>query len=71
MADRVNAVLIGYGRDEFNFPCEVLEDPATGARMVAYSPEAWWDRCQHLTRLIAVGKRDQCEASKVTFIPVA
>ncbi len=70
MSDRVNAVLIGYGRDENNFPCQVLEDPDTGARMVAYDVETWWERAQHLTRLEAVGKRDQIEASRVTFIPI-
>ncbi len=70
MADRVNVVLIGYGRDELNYPCEVLEDPGTGARMVAYSPETWWERCEHLTRLEAIGKRDQRDASRVTSIPV-
>lgn len=70
MSDRVNAVLIGEGRDEMGFKCEVLENPDTGARMVAYDVETWWDRAQHLTRLEAVGKRDQIEASRVTFIPV-
>ncbi len=39
MSDRVNAVLIGQGRDELNYPVEVLENPVTGARMVAYDVE--------------------------------
>ncbi len=70
MSDRVNAVLIGQGRDELNYPVEVLEDPVTGARMVAYDVETWWERAEHLTRLEAIGKRDQAEASKDVFIPV-
>ncbi len=70
MSDRVNAVLIGQGRDELNYPVEVLEDPVTGARMVAYDVETWWERAEHLTRLEAIGKRDQAEASKDAFIPV-
>ena len=49
---------IGYGRDELNYPVEVLEDPVTGARMVAYDVETWWERAEHLTRLEAIGKRD-------------
>ena len=70
MSDRVNAVLIGQGRDELNYPVEVLENPVTGARMVAYDVETWWERAEHLTRLEAIGKRDQAEASKDAFIPV-
>ena len=70
MSDRVNAVLIGQGRDELNYPVEVLEDPVTGARMVAYDVETWWERAEHLTRLEAIGKRDQAEAAKDAFIPV-
>ncbi len=70
MSDRVNAVLIGQGRDELNYPVEVLEDPVTGARMVAYDVETWWEWAEHLTRLEAIGKRDQAEASKDAFIPV-
>jgi len=70
VSDRVNAVLIGQGRDELNYPVEVLEDPVTGARMVAYDVETWWERAEHLTRLEAIGKRDQAEAAKDAFIPV-
>jgi len=38
MSNPVNAVLIGYGRAELRFPCEVLEDPSTGSGMVSYTP---------------------------------
>ena len=70
MSDRVNAVSIGFGKDEMGFRCEVLENPVTGARMVAYDVETWWERAEHLTRLEAIGKRDQAEASKDAFNPV-
>ena len=42
--DRVNAVLIGRVRDTEGFPCDLLEDPLTGAQSLAYEPEVWWQK---------------------------
>ena len=42
--DRVNAVLIGRVKDAEGFPCDLLEDPDTGAQMLAYEPETFWQK---------------------------
>ena len=42
--DRVNAVLIGRVRDSEGFPCDLLEDPLTGAQSLAYEPEVFWQK---------------------------
>ena len=68
--NRESAVSIGYGRDEHNYPVEILEEPCTGRRYLAYTPETWWERAQYLTHLEAIGKRDQLEAADAAFIPV-
>lgn len=47
MIDRVNAVLIGQVRDREGFRAELLEDPLTGSRMLAYTPEEWWSKCEY------------------------
>ena len=52
MSDRVNAVLIGKGRDEWNFPCEILEDPVTKKRFAAYDIETWMERALFLSELM-------------------
>lgn len=66
MADRSNAVLIGHGRDEFGFKVEILENPVTGARMLAYTPEDWWERGRYLTHLDAHGRRKEAEYATTT-----
>ncbi len=44
--DSVNAVLIGCVKDRDGFKGELLEDPLTGARMIAYAPETWWQKTE-------------------------
>lgn len=55
--DRVNAVFIGRIKDEHGFSAELLEDPITSARFLAYEPETWWQRGHYLQHLEAMGKR--------------
>ena len=54
---RWNAVYLGEGKDELNFPCQILEDPVTKARLVAYDVETWWQRCEYLTHLQSIGRQ--------------
>lgn len=54
--DRVNAVLVGRAKDEHGFPAELLEDPQSGARMLAYTPEDWWERGRYLQEREAMAK---------------
>jgi hypothetical protein len=56
--DSVNAVHLGYGKDEWGFKCEVLEDPITKKRMAAYSLEVWEERCRFMTELTKMGRVD-------------
>jgi hypothetical protein len=44
----VNAIYLGRGKDRLGIACDVLEDPVTHRRYLAYSPEDWWARCQIL-----------------------
>ena len=55
--DRVNAVFVGVVKDSLGFRCQLLEEPVTGAQMLAYEPEVWFERGNHLARLEAMGKR--------------
>lgn len=55
--DRVNAVLIGQVKDKEGFPAELLEDPDTGARMLAYDVDTWWERGRYLQEREAMAKR--------------
>lgn len=55
--DRVNAIHLGYGKDQLGFRCEVLEDPDTGARMLAYSPEDWWERQRYIQTLQSLNRQ--------------
>jgi hypothetical protein len=66
--DRLNAVHIGYGKDALGFRCEVLEDPDSGARMVAYSPEDWWNRNRHIETLKSLNKR--VPETKPEYVPL-
>ena len=54
--DRVNAVLIGRVKDAEGFPCDLLEDPDTGAQMLAYEPEVHWQKAE-LAKLRATKTR--------------
>lgn len=66
--DSVNAVHIGYGKDSLGFRCEVLEEPGTGRRYLAYDVETWWNRCNHINHLEAMGRQvptDQPQSTKV------
>lgn len=65
--DRVNAVFIGKAKDEHNFPCDVLEDPITGARFTAYDVETWWERNRYLAHLEAFGREDGSVSDRDTF----
>ncbi len=55
--DRVNAVLIGRVKDAHNFPCELLEDPLTGERMLAYTPEVYWQRGEYLQQRQSMARK--------------
>ncbi len=55
--NRVNAVLIGKGKDEFGFTCDVLEDPLTKKRFAAYSVEVWMERALFLAELVKLNER--------------
>ncbi len=65
--DRVNAVFIGKARDEHNFPCDLLEDPLTGARFTAYDVETWWERNRYLAHLEAIGQSERHISNRDTF----
>lgn len=55
--DRVNAVLIGRVKDADGFSADLLEDPLTRARMLAYDPETWWKRGRLLEARAANARR--------------
>jgi hypothetical protein len=54
--DRVNAVFVGRVKDEHGFPAQLLEEPGTGRRYLAYDPDTWWERGRYLS---IVGKSKQ------------
>lgn len=63
----VNAVLIGKVRDKEGFYADLLEDPTTGARFLAYSPEDYYERQRYLAYLDAHGKSDGQVSDRDTF----
>ncbi len=63
----VNAVLIGKVRDKEGFYADLLEDPLTGARFLAYSVEDFYERQQYLTHLEAIGQSDRHVSDRDTF----
>lgn len=65
--DRVNAVLIGKVRDADGFPGELLEDPDTGARFIAYSIETWEQRSTYLTGLKLLSESERSILDRDTF----
>jgi hypothetical protein len=67
--DRYNAVQIGYGKDRYGFPCEVLKDTTTQQLMYAYDPDVWYRRqefLQHLEELNLQG--DEPDADTIELV---
>lgn len=57
MADRVNAVFIGFVRDAEGFPAQLLEDPLTKRRFLAYDVDVWMERAMYLAELKKLNER--------------
>jgi hypothetical protein len=43
---REDIVFVGRIKDTDGFPCDLLENPHTGARYLAYEPEVHWQKAE-------------------------